>query len=1004
MNAPVSGLAPTLASYAPMPRGWAAGLRLAFLHIPKTAGTAFGAALAQHFSVAESHDALALAKAAGGASPLLAETAAAPGARLIGVGVHLDRDKLDAIEAALPPGERLFTVTLLRDPRARLISQFRHWRRNAGYDISDLDAEQQEALRATRDLPIGEFLALRLPVALWHMRNQQARMLAGFATSELLDEEATLAAARASLAAIDVVGTTDRVDEVLARIADARGWPTPDTVRPLNVARDTPPMLDDATEALIEEYTRLDAVLWRELQEGSTAAFAPRPRHGYFRQPAALLAALAGDGATRFDMRQPLLGQGWHVREGRDPVARWTGPETLSRIQLDVPPARRVTVAIQLISVLDWAIVEGARLTLDGIPPIAPPAIRHGLPHPLLEASFDLPNAAGTRREFAIEMPFTTSHAAVNPAIPDDRQKGIAIGAITLAPAAAEAPTRLDSLFWPGRSWSGAAPAALLDLAGITREAPVIAADRHLGFDLAVMAGVLGLVAPDHVWIAARRSSVLDRFASGEMPARPAAGATLAVLATLFEMPARGCAIATLAAGFDHATLVLACAEDHRLRALAANPLLAPHMHVLGCTNVILLADLAGLRRAGGAALVEALLFLIERIAATTPELLSRMDPGVAAAHLRRQIASQIALVEGAASPLAALLPAPGTAPDDPSPVALRARAQALPRGQAPLSLVDPALLGALDGALDAMVGVTPGTEAAWQVARAAHDRAFRLAGILAGWQGFGLGGNATAQLAATLRGGAATPPIAPKPLKPFREYIDFYKAEARVMALRSQARDFRISLDTLGGGLDHVVRLGQAAREVELALRLLARRFPGEEILWVDAGCSYGVLLNTVEPPRELFGRCRFLGFDFNAPAIEAARIAAANGGRAHCRFEIGDVAEARAITEGRRIHLVTAFEVLEHCPDPLAVLRDYRAMDPGMLVVGSPLREPQGILPAEQHLWTFEAEGYAALVGAAGFTPVGVNRREVGRFVGGHDWVTVTATTGEAAALAML
>ena len=87
----------------------------------------------------------------------------------------------------------------------------------------------------------------------------------------------------------------------------------------------------------------------------------------------------------------------------------------------------------------------------------------------------------------------------------------------------------------------------------------------------------------------------------------------------------------------------------------------------------------------------------------------------------------------------------------------------------------------------------------------------------------------------------------------------------------------------------------------------------------------------------------------------------------------------------------------MLEHCPDPVAVLRDYRAMDPSRLVVGSPLSELQGILPGEQHLWGFDGEGFTALVEEAGFAPIGLNMRYVGRFVDGNDWVMVTATTGD-------
>jgi hypothetical protein len=87
----------------------------------------------------------------------------------------------------------------------------------------------------------------------------------------------------------------------------------------------------------------------------------------------------------------------------------------------------------------------------------------------------------------------------------------------------------------------------------------------------------------------------------------------------------------------------------------------------------------------------------------------------------------------------------------------------------------------------------------------------------------------------------------------------------------------------------------------------------------------------------------------------------------------------------------------VLEHCPDPLAVLRDYRAIDPHFLVVGSPLSEQQGMLPMKEHLWAFNADGFPALVVEAGFAPIGVNIQHVGHFVGGKDWVMVVATTGD-------
>ncbi|WP_372619303.1 methyltransferase domain-containing protein [Falsiroseomonas sp.] len=991
--------------------GHAHGRRLAFLHIPKTAGTAFGAALSQRFALAETQAGIRLGMTAGASHPQLAESA--PHCRLIGVGAHLDRDKLDAIEAALPQGERLFTVTLLREPRARLISQYRHWRRSVDSSLASVPEAHREAFLAARNLPLGEFLTTGLAFVDRHFRNLQCCMLTGMSTAEMLDEAALLEAARASMAEIDVVGTTAAVDDALARIANAYGWAPPERIVRLNVAPDAPPPpFDDATEAAIEAFIGADLALYREAATGEATAPPPRRLHAFFRPGRALMDSLVDGSATHFTMADALHGRGWHVREGEAPgFARWTGPGLVSDIRLPAPAAQRVELALQLVSVLDWAVVEGAKLTLDGVVPAAPPRIQQREGSPWLVAGFDLPDAGNGLRDLRIEVPFTRSHAEIDPAIHDERQKGIAIGDITVLAAGAMRPPTLGALFWPGGDWAEAAPETLVDRLALARhegEPPVV--ERHLGFDLPLMAAILDLVAPDHVWAAALQTqlSVLER---GMPTARPSPGGRLAVVATLFELPARGAAIASLAARHEEAVLLLGCAEDHRLRALLANPLLVPHVHLVGCTNAVLVANLAAMRRAGGPELVNGFLLLLERIASTTPELVKPLRRETGTRFLMRLLDHSLAMLERLArgrlagtALLQPLLPerAPGA---EVRAEAVQARFATL-QGQAdtPLRLVDPPMLASITTLLGLLAERGPESEAGWEAAQAAYDRLFRMVGMLASWEAFGLEANGTAGLARRLAWQGGAPAILPKPLKPFSEYIDFYRAESRIMQRSGFAPGITLTLDSLGGGLDHVVRLNQAAREIELALRLLAKRFPEEEILWVDAGCSYGVLLNTVEPPPALRGRCRFLGFDFNAPGIAVARAAAANAGRDHCRFEVGDVAQAREIAGGARIHLITAFEVLEHCPDPLAVLRDYRAMEPGMLIAGSPLGEPQGVLPGEQHLWSFAAEGYAAMVAEAGFALLGVNRREVGRFIGGHDWVTVTATTGDPAAQAVI
>ena len=117
---PLTNLAP--AQWA----GHAAGKRLIFLHIPKTAGTAVASVLTQWFGVDEIMP-CSLAAVRTGSHPV--NMMASRRFRLFGIGMHLDHDQVAAIRHALRGEERPFVFTVLREPRARLISQYRHWRR-----------------------------------------------------------------------------------------------------------------------------------------------------------------------------------------------------------------------------------------------------------------------------------------------------------------------------------------------------------------------------------------------------------------------------------------------------------------------------------------------------------------------------------------------------------------------------------------------------------------------------------------------------------------------------------------------------------------------------------------------------------------------------------------------------------------------------------------------------------------------------------------------------------
>jgi hypothetical protein len=1035
---------------ATTPPGWqghARDRRLVFLHVPKAAGTTVGSAVARWFldehvmptpgpsTIPAHHPKLALA---------------AYRYRLFGVGMHLDFDHVEGIRAALPANDRPFAFTLLREPRARLISQYLQWRRTPDRDLEAMPKMSRVAFLAARRLDLGPFLRSGLPAIERHFRDYQTGVLAGATVASTATPQQILERAIANAAALDLIGTTSNVDLTLHALASAFGKLSSSPAPFLKAAPEMPPpLLDDDAEAAIADFIALDMRLWQAVRAGTLVRSVDPPCR-FVSVNRQLVTSLLGTGRTVHTMDMPLDGSGWHVREGKPPFARWTGPGRNSVIRLPAPCAKRLSVELQIVSELDPRVAEGLKLTLDSKPTLGPLVRGQRDGSSVLRGEFMLETPPQATCDLGLEVPLTLSHNDVLGDVGDARQKGIAIGAIELFVTNSVPPATLGDLFWPGEDWSSHAPAQIADVLDIRRDVlPIPAAARPLVLDLPMMFAVLQLIKPRHVFCLGAEAP-LSGLVSCECPSASADRAV--IVATLFEMSEWGGQAAAFVNLAKAGVLLMACAEDARLRSLLKHPVIAPHVHIIGGTNGILIANVAAMRRCGGDELVEAFFWLLARIASTTPERIGRHDDSLQRDFLERQLALTLVALRLWAkwNPIdhstlaltATLVPELRPAPSlREATVGFR---KLLAQGGTALELVSRSLVGELDSSLQRIDQHPPG-HCPFDALLSAHGAAFRISHMLAGWQRFGLDENATVHLARELaRSHAESIPqdsssplrivletvvdgvlgaakgvtaalsdseevtggiVRPMPLKPFGEYIDFYKSEARIIALRGANRNRAgRPLDGLRGTLDHVVRLNQAAREVEVALRLMGDRFPQGEIVWVDTGCSYGVVLTNVEPPTNVQGRCSFLGFDFNAAAIAEARAAAANMGRPHCRFEVGDVSDAKAVIGGARIHLITAFEVLEHCPDPLTVLKDYRALAPEMLVVGSPLSETQAVLPTEQHLWVWDAPGFTRLVEAAGFNPLGVNQRHVGRFVRGHDWVTVTAVTGNVQALAVV
>jgi hypothetical protein len=194
---------------------------VAFLHIPKTAGTTLNAILANQYSPDETREIMMR-----GMSWLVPRPKLVPkplisfskirrlkSALRYGRTVRMIHGHFDlSIKPVLPDDVRLFTF--LRDPVERAISHYYHYRRQTGDPIQPL------AMKST----LEEWVRDR---GLVEMDNGQTRRLAGEmnlpfgrVTQELLDRAKTNLARNFA-----VVGLTERFEESLILLQHAFGWP-----------------------------------------------------------------------------------------------------------------------------------------------------------------------------------------------------------------------------------------------------------------------------------------------------------------------------------------------------------------------------------------------------------------------------------------------------------------------------------------------------------------------------------------------------------------------------------------------------------------------------------------------------------------------------------------------------------------------------------------------------------------------------------------------------------
>ena len=238
--------------------------RYFFLHVPKTAGSALQQRLANHFGEAAVYP----AKGLDGTDPLtlavsighLRERLAARGDQIRVIAGHFPLCTTELI------GGRFTTLTLLREPVERMLSQLRYTRK---------------VNRAARDVPLEELYddPIRFDAVL---HNQMTKMLS-LRSTEVADaamltrvefDRDRLERAKEALAGIDVIGLQEQFEDFCEELSARFGWRLGD---PETVNATTPAEVPESFRARIAEDNAFDVELYEFANELLHDAGRPRP-------------------------------------------------------------------------------------------------------------------------------------------------------------------------------------------------------------------------------------------------------------------------------------------------------------------------------------------------------------------------------------------------------------------------------------------------------------------------------------------------------------------------------------------------------------------------------------------------------------------------------------------------------------------------------------------------------------------------------------------------------
>jgi hypothetical protein len=282
--------------------------------------------------------------------------------------------------------ENTFCFTVLRDPVQRLVSQVADWRRLNDSDTISSSPRMLACIRDCQRLPLRDFLEKHgQQGGRTFVDNYLTRALAAGRVGDLVDDVVDADRLReVALQSLekdyDLIGLTEEMDLSRNALCSMVGLPPAREIPTLNKTQkiDNGEFGSADLRDIVKKLTRVDRIIYDKARElfdrrHRLAAEAYDTAAFEVRHASRLLGEARGldcGGAIRYSVQSPIVGSGFHGRDGSGlaSCAVWSGPETRTTLYMPTPANMPLSLLVWIRGYIASGQRGQLRVHVDGQP------------------------------------------------------------------------------------------------------------------------------------------------------------------------------------------------------------------------------------------------------------------------------------------------------------------------------------------------------------------------------------------------------------------------------------------------------------------------------------------------------------------------------------------------------------------------------------------------------------------------------------------------------------